>query len=148
MLEFKPALTLLQESQVFKDYQKKNTTSYLTNSLFIDDWQLNYFSPQTHQVTTFTVNASVKKKTLETENKKFPKLNNTKVNIDLKKALKISNHSTSKDQKTIVILQTENSEPIWNITIPLPSLKVIQVKISAESGKVLEESEKNIIELR
>lgn len=149
MLEFKQALTQLHNSEIFKIYQKNNATSYLTNSLYIDEWQINYFSPRTQQITTFIINSKIKKKTLEAENKKFPKLNNKKINIDMKKALEISKKDKKpKEAKTIVILQTENSQPIWNISIPLPSLKIINIKISAETGKVLERSEKNIIELR
>jgi hypothetical protein len=148
MLEFKQALTFLQNSETFKDYQKSTPDSYLTNSLYIDDWQINYFSQTTSQITEFTINSKVIRKTLQAENKKFPKLNETKVNTDLKKALEISKIFNIENNKTIAVLQTENNQPIWNITIPLPSLKIIHIKLSASTGSILEQSEKNIIEIK
>lgn len=147
MLEFKQALSKLQDSEVFRDYQKKNASSYLTNSLYIHEWQINYFSPKTNLITSFVINSRIAKKSLEAGNKKFPKLNSVKITVDINAALSTSKVSGT-EVTTIIIIQTENSIPVWNISIPTPSLKVINVKVSAETGEVLERSEKNIIEAR
>ena len=147
MLEFKNALLKLQASETFRSYQKKNTDSYLTNSLYIDEWQINYFSPKTNRITSFIVNEKIKKQTLEAKGQKFPKLNNNKILVDMNSALEVSKIQ-NRGGVTIIIIQSENSLPVWNITIPMPSLKVINVKVSAETGEVLEKSEKNIIETR
>ncbi len=147
MLEFKQALLKLQTSEVFKSYQKKNTDSYLTNSLYISEWQVNYFSPRTNLITSFTINSKIKKKILEAGSKEFPKLNSSKINIDVNNALSISKVQGT-ERITIIIIQTENSVPVWNISIPTPSLKIINSKISAESGEILEKSEKNVMALR
>lgn len=149
MLDFKQALSKLQSSEIFRDYQKKNPSSYLTNSLYLNEWQINYFSPKTNVITSFTINSKIKKKTLEAKNQKFPALNQNKIHVDIEKALSKSADELSKhDGITIIIIQVENSVPVWNISIPTPSLKVINVKISAESGEILEKSEKSIIETR
>lgn len=145
MLEFKQALSKLQASEVFRSYQRKNADSYLTNSLYIDEWQINYFSPKTNVVTSFIIDSKISKKTLESGNKKFQKLNSIKIIVDINAALTISKIQ-DKEGTVIIIIQTENSIPVWNISIPTPSLKVINVKISAETGEILEKSEKNIIE--
>lgn len=147
MLEFKQALSKLETSEAFKNYQKKNAASYLTNSLYIYEWQINYFSPRTQQITTFIVNDRIRKKILEANSKKFPVLNRNKIKVDIAKALDIS-QSQKQEGITIIIIQSENSIPIWNISIPTPALKLINIKVSAESGEVLEKSEKNVIELR
>ena len=147
MLEFKQALSKLHISEIFRGYQKKNANSYLTNSLYIHEWQINYFSPRTHLITSFIINNRIKKKNLEAGNQKFQKLNSVKITVDINAALSISKVSGT-EEITIIIIQTENSIPVWNISIPTPSLKVINVKVSAETGKVLERSEKNIIETR
>src|SRR3989344_1485997 len=154
MLEFKQALSKLHASETFRDYQKKNASSYLTNSLHINEWQINYFSPKTHLITSFIINSKIKKKTLEAKNQKFPVLNKNKIHIDVEKALSnsVNNASSNELNKsngvTIIIIQTENSIPVWNISIPTASLKVINIKVSAESGDILEKSEKSIIETR
>ncbi len=149
MLEFKQALSKLHSSEIFRDYQKKNPSSYLTNSLYLNEWQINYFSPKTSVITSFIINNKIKKKTLEANNKEFPVLNKSKINFDIEKALSVSVDNFSRSESvTIIIIQTENSVPIWNISIPTPSLKVINIKVSAETGEILERSEKNIIELR
>lgn len=149
MLDFKQALSKLQASEIFRNYQKKNPSSYLTNSLYIHEWQINYFSPKTNVITSFTINSKIKKKTLEAKNQKFPALNQNKIHVDIEKAIGMSANELGKSEGvTIIIIQTENSVPVWNISIPTPSLKVINVKISAESGEILERSEKSIIETR
>lgn len=147
MLEFKQVLSKLQSSEIFRSYQKKNTDSYLTNSLCLNEWQINYFSPKTDVITSFIIENKISKKTLEAGSKKFPKLNSAKIMVDINAALNISKIQSNKGI-TIIIIQTENSIPVWNISVPTPSLKVINVKISAETGEVLEKSEKNIIETR
>ena len=147
MLEFKQALSKLETSEAFKNYQKKNTSSYLTNSLYIYEWQINYFSPRAQQITTFIVNDKIRKKILEANSKKFPVLNRNKIKVDINRALDIS-QSQKSEGITIIIIQSENSIPIWNISIPTPALKVINIKVSAESGEVLEKSEKNVMALR
>ncbi len=147
MLEFKKALSKLQASETFRSYQKKNVDSYLTNSLYIDEWQINYFSPKTNLITSFIINGKIKKQALEAKSQKFPKLNSSKILIDINSAIEISKVQ-SQGGATIVIIQSEDSIPVWNITIPTPSLKVINVRVSAETGKILEKSEKNIIETR
>ena len=147
MLEFKQALSKLQSSEIFRDYQKKNPGSYLTNSLYLNEWQINYFSLKTNVITSFIIESKVSKKTLEAGNKKFPKLNSAKIIVDINAALNTSKIQSSEGM-TIIIIQTENSIPVWNISVPTPSLKVINVKVSAESGEILERSEKSIIETR
>ena len=146
MLGFMQALSKIEGSQVFREYQKKNSESYLTNSLYIHEWQINFYSKKTKLITSFTTNGRVSKKVMDGKNKEFPVLNKNKIKIDIAKAIEISGNR--QEGTAIIIIQTENSIPVWNISIPTPSLKVINSKISAESGEIWEKSEKNIMELR
>ena len=146
MLGFMQALSRIESSEVFRGYQKKNAESYLTNSLYINEWQINFYSKKTKLITSFTTNGKVNKKVMDGKNKEFPMLNKNKIKIDITKAIEIS--GIRQEGTAIIIIQTENSVPIWNISIPTLSLKVINSKISAESGEILEKSEKNVIALR
>ncbi|MBI2105327.1 PepSY domain-containing protein [Candidatus Woesearchaeota archaeon] len=149
MLEFKQAISKLHQSQLFRDFQFKDAKAYLTNSVYIDEWQINYFSPKTNMITTFIVNGKVSKKTLDSNEMEFPQLNMAKLKIDIGKILEIAKKFIKeKETKIIIILQAENSTPIWNISAPLMSLKIIHIKISAETGDIIENTEKNIIEIR
>ncbi|MBI2508073.1 hypothetical protein HYV89_03915 [Candidatus Woesearchaeota archaeon] len=146
MLGFLQALSRIESSKIFQDYQKKNTEAYLTNSVYIQEWQINFYSKRTKLITSFTPDSNVKKKVMDGKNQEFPVLNKNKIKVDITKAIELSR--SRQEGSMIIIIQTENSIPVWNITIPTPSLKVINSKISAESGEILEKSEKNIVELR
>ncbi len=145
MLDFLKALSVIESSKVFQDYQKKNTDAYLTNSLYIHEWQVNFYSKKTKLITSFMPGSKVRKKVLDGKSKEFPILNKSKIRVDMQKAIEISGR---RSETAIIIIQMEGSIPVWNISIPTPSLKVINSKISAVSGEILENSEKNIIQLR
>jgi len=149
MLEFKQAISKLHQSQLFRDFQLKDVKAYLTNSVYIDEWQINYFSTKTKMITTFTVNGKVSKKMLDSNNMEFPQLNIAKLKIDSGKILEIAKKFIrEKEAKIIIILQSENSIPVWSVSVPLMSLKVVHIKISAGTGEILENTEKSIIEVR
>ena len=78
MLGFMQALSRIESSEVFRGYQKKNAESYLTNSLYINEWQINFYSKKTKLITSFTTNGKVNKKVMDGKNKEFPMLNKNK----------------------------------------------------------------------
>ena len=75
------------------------------------------------------------------------------VNVDEKKAVQITldllkdKYDNAKVTKKIVILQNVQSI-IWNISLLTPTLKLLNVRIDADSGAVLEDSYKNMLEFR
>lgn len=153
MLEFKAVLRKLNNSEKFKTYLKKNPDAYLTNALFLKNWQLNFFSPSKQLITIFNININNKITTQTSrEERTFPKLD-TALKLDSKEALKILESQISKFYssetftKTIIILH-QNSEPVWNITKLSSSLKILNLKISALSGKILQESYNRLIDIK
>ncbi|MAG45521.1 MAG: hypothetical protein CMH63_01985 [Nanoarchaeota archaeon] len=151
MLDFKAVLKRLEDSVKFQTYLKKNPDAYLTNAIYLEEWQVNYFSPKTELITIFKVDKKITSKTVA-EKRKFPKLN-TNLKIDLKEALKILKKQISKFYssetftKTIIILQ-QSQEPEWNITQLSSSIKILNIKISAISGKITYESYDKLIDMK
>jgi uncharacterized membrane protein YkoI len=68
-----------------------------------------------------------------------------KVKIHYKEALE---HVTKSADRAIIILQTINSKPVWNITLLTTEFKVYNLKVDASSGEKLEESEESIMSFK
>ena len=148
MLSFNHALSQLINS---KEY-KIEKDAYLTSALYINNWQINFFSPSTKIPIAFAVNSKIKKEELQKEENNLPKLDKDKIKVDIKEALikfneLIKEYNESTTQK-IIILGSENNEPIWTISSSTSSFKIINIKISASTGKIKENSCKNLIEIR
>jgi len=150
MLSFKESLKKLQNSKEFKDYMKKNPDAYIANTIYLDTIEFNLFSPKTKIVTVFSVENNITSKELDKENRIFPRLDLKKIKLDVDEIMKIFENERSKickDEatKTIIILQ-QDKEPVWNLSQLTSSIKILQILISAETGKVIESSYKRIIE--
>src|SRR3989344_3413814 len=150
MLSFKESLKKLQNSKEFKDYMKKNPDAYIANTIYLDTIEFNLFSPKTKIVTVFSVENNITSKELDKENRIFPRLDLKKIKLDVDEIMKIFENERLKicrDEvtKTIIILQ-QDKEPVWNLSQLTSSIKILQILISAETGKVIESSYKRIIE--
>ena len=150
MLSLKESLKKLQNSKEFKDYMKKNPDAYIANTIYLDTIEFNLFSPKTKIVTVFSVENNITSKELDKENRIFPRLDLKKIKLDVDEIMKIFENERSKickDEatKTIIILQ-QDKEPVWNLSQLTSSIKILQILISAETGKVIESSYKRIIE--
>jgi len=150
MLSFKESLKKLQNSKEFKDYMKKNPDAYIANTIYLDTIEFNLFSPKTKIVTVFSVENNITSKELDKENRIFPRLDLKKIKLDVDEIMKIFENERlkiCKDEvtKTIIILQ-QDKEPVWNLSQLTSSIKILQILISAETGKVIESSYKRIIE--
>jgi|TARA_B100001971_G_C18204604_1_gene546766 hypothetical protein len=150
MLDFKAILKKLDTSPKYQTYLKKNSDAYITSAIYMEDWQVNSFSPKTKLITIFKIDTKINSKTV-TEKRTFPKLN-TNLKLDLKDALKILKKQLSKFYssetftKTIIIIQ-QSEEPEWNITKLSSSVKILNIRISALSGKITHESYDNLINM-
>ena len=150
MLSFKESLKKLQNSKEFKGYMKKNPDAYIANTIYLDTIEFNLFSPKTKIVTVFSVENNITSKELDKENRIFPRLDLKKIKLDVDEIMKIFENERlkiCKDEvtKTIIILQ-QDKEPVWNLSQLTSSIKILQILISAETGKVIESSYKRIIE--
>jgi hypothetical protein len=134
------------KNPLFLDWKKSNPESYLTSAFAMlantaDEWLISYFNPKTETITTFS---TVTKKSTEDAFKKektIPELKLEEVKISEQAALKAAktsletNYKENNPQKTIIVLQKLEDEPLWNITYITTTLKVANIRISAATGK-------------
>ena len=164
-MELKPALKALEQSDDFKVWHKNNKDTYFSYAFNIpqenpNDWQIGYYSKKKDKITTFIVSGDqieikpeeeVFKKE-ETQVKKID-LGKIKLNLDnaLSSADKFQKEKFPKDKsiKTIAILQNiQILGNVWNITYITEAFNTLNMKISAENGKVIEHSFSSIFSFR
>lgn len=152
-MEFLEAIKKLNESKVFKEWNKNNKNKYYLSHAFImkdqqvkEDWQIGYCNKENKKIVTFNVSDEIIKNP-ETEalndNKEILKLNLDKIKITLNKALEIAEkkqkekYSAHIPFKKIIILQNLDLGQVWNITYVTNTFKTLNIKIDSETGEVL-----------
>lgn len=160
MENVKEKLAIMEDSDMFKDWRKRNPDSYLTHAFCmhdgtsIDEWQFGYYNKSRDKIATFVLDDDV---TLMPESdvlKKddlLNKLDIENVKIDVTKALEISKKLQEEKYKgqlplkTIILLQHLNEGLVWNITYLTVAFKTLNIKVSAIDGKIADSSLKSLI---
>ena len=159
-MEIKEIISKLQDDAVFKDWQKKNKSAYLSYLFRIyedtsnenkwGNWQLGYYEPNDDTLATFILEKD--KVTLQDHEEVFKKpdtkvkeLEIEKIKIDYKQSLDIArefqkeNYTHEIIARIICILQNlEEFNNVWNITYITLAFNTINIKIDGVTGKVLE----------
>lgn len=156
MHKLQTALKQVQNSATFQAWLEEHPDSYLSSFFKIieqedvDWWQVDFYYPQGDTITSFVVNETVKLTTKDSAIFKKPEskihaLDLKTVLVDIQKALAKANevreekYKTEKTSKTIVLLQNI-SRTIWNISLLTHTFKLVNVRIDAGTGDVLEDS--------
>lgn len=138
--------------------------SYLVHGfLSVDDgkrseWQIGYYDPKADTITAYIFEDGeiVRSEPAEVFKKgsRVERLDRSKVSISAEKALdkaeklrekKYSAHPVS---KVILLLQKLPLGQVYNITMVTKTFNMMNVKISSETGKTLEESFSSLMELK
>ena len=142
--EIKKFLQELEESKVFKKFKKNNPIAYNSSvSKIQNQLQIDFYDPNEDKITSFTKkdNEIVMQKSeiFRKEKIKIPELKISKVKITLEEIEKIISEKYQEipTKKIFILQQTEF--PIWNITYLTQSLNILNIKINAESGEIIEE---------
>lgn len=148
------ALSVVEKSKGFKVFMSEEKDSYLANVfVFIEsntppkEWHVSYYSPKTNLLTAFvTKDAGVERQgaseALKSE-QKIEGLDTKKVKLSSDQALMIASkhqfehYRTERPIKIIVILQEYKKKTVYNITYITQSFKTLNMKIDADSGKVV-----------
>lgn len=164
MTELLEAFDKVILSDEFKEWKSENKNSYLCSFFLIIDekelmpWQLAFYSPSTDTITSFIASNPVKileknSKIFKMDRSKINELHLNKVNIDLKEAflilerLKMEKYPNELPTKKIVILQ-KTKHLVWNITYINSSLNILNVKVDAISGEIIEDKISSIMSLK
>lgn len=165
MLEkLKKALKELKDLKDFKNFKKENSNAYLASCIVIidgkniGDWQVDYYQPVKHKMTTFTLKDKIELKgednIFQKEKVEIKELKLSEVKTGLDKMLKIVEDLRKKkypgdfSNKVIAVLQNQDGKVIWNVTNLTSTLKVWNVKIDAKSGKIISEKMENVFSFK
>jgi len=163
-MKLQDVLEKVESSRVFDHWKKENEASYLCSFFKIveqeekDWWQVDFYNPKQDTITSFIKEKEVtlagkNSKIFKKPNKTVDPLNLDEVSVDIKKALGIAEKLVKEKYegetatKKIVILQ-HITDTMWNISFITKTLKLVNIKIDASTGDVLEDSMKNILEFK
>jgi len=145
-------LEKVKSSKEFKDYQKEHPDSYLC-SIFMTEQQtqLSFYDKKTKLVTSFKIEEDKviligkDEKIFQKEKKDLEELHLEDIAVDLNKAKELiddilkEKYPNETPTKDIIILQVINSKIVWNITKITSTFNIINIRLDAFSGDILED---------
>lgn len=149
----------LEDSKELKDFKKKNEKAFLYSCFFISDgkWQFDYYNPKDNNITSFELSERIKEMPIDTllnKKAKITELSLNKVKVECEKAVGLSKEFITKNHpsdtsfmKEIVILENNEGNPLWNITFLTATLKLVNVKLDAETGKIITHSSESFLKM-
>ncbi len=151
--QLKRELKNLNKSEDYKTFKKENKESHLCSCSLIDnEWQLDFFSKTTKLITSFKANklAYKEEKQFSKEQKDLEPLDITEIKTTPEEIIELikDKHPEEQEEKTIIILQTINSKPTWNITLLTKSFNVLNSKINAINKEVIEDKIQPILSFK
>ena len=155
MLNPKEFLDNLQKDKLFEDWKKQNSDVFLSHFFCQIDkdlnsksnWEAGYYNPAHNKITVFTnVNDSFM---IKPEDEVFKKEMDAVEKLELDK-VKLSYDDAGKTFLSelpklfpneilgdgFIVLQELNGKALWNFTLITKTLKFVNIKIDASSGKV------------
>lgn len=162
--KLKKAIKGLQKNKEFKEFKKKNPKAYLASYVVIidgkkvGDWQIDFYQPGKHKMTTFILKEVIELKgeddifQKEKAEVKELKLNEVKINLNdmlkLVEEFRKEKYPGEFPDKIVAVLQNLNEKVVWNVTCLTATLKILNIKLDAKNGKVLEEKIENVFSLK
>ena len=165
MMSVQESFDAVAQSDDFKRWHDKNKSSFLCSLFKIKDqdketgYQVDFYSKGSETISSFVIENGKAKLALE-DAKVFKKDEDEVEELNLAD-IKVSEHDAIKNVeqirkkkyaqekfiKHIIILQ-HKKVPIWNISAITVSLNVLNAKIDAKTGKVIQESLQSLFSFR
>jgi uncharacterized membrane protein YkoI len=155
-MDLKTSFEMLEKSGEFKKWRKNHQDSYLCSCFILlgeelvnkelSNWQFDFFVRKTGKIASFVVGKDKTKfcgedDAFKRKETKVLELNLKNLKISLEKALesacKLKEAKSEKFEKKIVVLQNIDGSVIWNLSLLTDTFSILNIKVSANSGKVL-----------
>lgn len=163
-MEIKQALEKLQESNEFKKWRDENKEDFMSYAFCQIDkdegaWQIGYHNKTEDKITTFIVDNEIKI-IADQEIFKKPEAVVNKLDLDkvklsfseiMEKVSDFQKKEYSKEivkQKIVILQNLEKFGNVWNITLITMAFNMLNMKLSAEDGKILHHKISSILDLR
>ena len=164
MSEIQEACERVTNTEMFTTWKEENKKAYVCSLFKIigegetPGWQVDFYNPTNDTISSFIADDDVEmvgkdSKIFKESNVKISKLDVKKVKIGVHEALnkvsliKNEKYPNEVPTKKIVILQNVKGI-MWNLSFMTTSFNILNVKINAESGNVIEESLKSLMSFR
>ncbi|MCK5474080.1 MAG: hypothetical protein KAI53_01625 [Candidatus Aenigmarchaeota archaeon] len=155
-MDIKDAIKKIKESPDFSKLEGKTLCSaiaFTNKDNDIDKWELNYYDGDTKKINRVVVSDVVElfpENSLFKEDSAVSQINENDIVVTTKDALKIAmkhNETQYKQQaQKMFIALHAGKTPHWSINIITNVLSVIQIKISAKTGKIIESKTHNLFQ--
>ncbi len=154
-MDFKETFEKLKGSGAFKEWNAQNPENFFSYALKIfeekteDPWQFGFYLKSKEKMVSFTVDGDNIRMEQEDEVFKRPEtevrhISLENVNLEFKDILELANRFKKEKypgetaSKTIAILQNlDTYDDIWNLTLITHSFNALNMKLSAESGRIV-----------
>ena len=158
IMEVKTVIEKLESDSEFKAWKEKNKNTFLAHIFrMIDEankdiWQIGYYNEKTDKITTFLVeetggeyNITIgpESEVFKKEETRINPLDLKKVKVDITEAMhnaqefQKEKYKGSGPAKVIVILQNLKSGLVYNITFITQTFDTLNMKVSADTGKIV-----------
>ena len=154
-----PYVTKLNDSSVFRDFQKQHKDAFMVAGFFVLDLeggknihQIDYYVPSKKKIAAFTLDSHVTLQMLDLMNSKSPEKLDLKTNIDLDQIPGIledemKNRSITEEiKKVIAILQNLEGRKVWNLSCVLSGMGILNAHVEDTSRTVLKMEKKSLLD--
>ncbi len=148
----------LESTQLFKDWKADNPQHYLSYIFYMtDDFpQVGYYDPDTDKITTFIMGSEIETSPEQAVFKKEGQVKPLKIDevqiplikaLEKARALQEEEYKAEEITKEIIVLQNIEQGLVYNVTLVTASFKLINIKLCANSGTVLEHNVSSVMDL-
>lgn len=161
-MDLKQSIKKVESSKAYKQFIKANPEYSLAHcfTMFQEGdkehkWEMGYYSGKTDKLVVFETSPKVLMRDAEDALKRegtINKLDISKVKVSLTRALEVCSELLSKEYpgksvtKNIIVLQNLERQ-MFNVTLVTISFDIINIKIDAETGEVIDHNLQSIMSL-
>ena len=166
-MNIKNIINEIETNKEFIDWKNENKDSYLVHIFKMidennkDEVQVGYYNKENKMITTFVYNEKTKEIKQNPESETFRKsethideLNLEDVKIDFVvimnkiEQIRTSKYSEHLPSKSFFILQKIDNQTLWNFTIIAKTLNIVNIKIDANNGNIIEDKLTSVFDFK
>ncbi len=160
-MELDEAVERLESSDTYQEFMDKNPDYYLVHAFNMeeqnwDDWQFGYYEEESDTIVAFHMGKEIERAPEDDvlkEDGSVEELDLDSVEVTPGEAVETaqkyqeSEYPQEHVTKTILILQSEDGQQLYNITLVTQSFELLNLKVDASTGEIDEETKESIMDL-
>lgn len=149
----------LINSEKFKSWKNKSKDAYLCSVFLLkdeeksSDWQFDYYLLEKNKMTTFIVGKNIevsKNQKIFSSSKKIEEISLKDIKFPFDNVVKLvmPRYKDKRFVKEIIIVQSLNSRLLWNVSLVTTDFYLINIKVDAINGKIIEETSSSLLQFK